>query len=115
MDAEQELERALADLQRQQNLIADIQDELNNLELTGYADRGAIAVSMTGGGQFTDVQFDPAALRDYDAYSLGQAVLAAIHDVMGKLAEQTRDRYADVLPDTELLEEAMASWLPPKK
>ncbi len=115
MDAEQELERALADLNRQQERIADIQDELNRLELTGHADRGAVSVTMTGGGRFTDVRFDPAALRDYDADSLGQAVLAAIHDVMGQLAGETRDRFAEVVPDADLLDGATAGWLPPQR
>jgi hypothetical protein len=115
MDAEQELERALADLNRQQERIADIQHELNGLELTGYADRGAVSVTLTGAGQFTDVRFDPAVLREHDADSLGQAVLAAIHDALGKLAGETRERFAEVVGDPELLDGATAGWLPPQR
>ncbi len=112
VDAELELERALADLRGQQDRIVEIQDELSAMELTGYADRGAIAVMMTGAGRFTDVQFDPEALRYYDAYELGKAVLAAIHDVVGQLATQTKEKFAEIIPDADALDLTIAEWHP---
>jgi hypothetical protein len=114
VDVEQELEQALAELRDRQDRIAGIQDELGGMELTGYADRGAVTVTMSGAGRFTDVQVDPAALRGYDAHELGRAVLAAIHDVVGNLAEETRKRFAEVAPDDlDALDAATSAWRPP--
>lgn len=113
VDVEQELEQALADLRDRQDRIADIQDELGGTELTGYADHGAVTVTVTGAGRFTDVQVDPAALRDYDAHELGRAVLDAINDAVDRLAEETRKRFAEVVPDElDALDEATSAWRP---
>lgn len=75
----------------QERLIA-AQEELARAEVTGTAGGGLVRATVTGSGEVTGLEIDPAAIDPEDAEGLADLVLAAIRDAnraAGELAAQT--------------------------
>jgi DNA-binding protein YbaB len=112
IDPEREVARLMAEAQKQQEQLQGVQQELLRAEIVGSAERGAVTVTMTGGGRFTDVNFDRDALRQFDPHLLGTVVLEAIHDAMGQLAQLTKEKFAPLMSDPSALDSAVTYWKP---
>jgi DNA-binding protein YbaB len=109
-DVEREVDRMMAEVRESQERFAAVQQEIAATELVGSAARGAVTVTMNGGGRFTSVTIAADAVRRIPAHVLGEVVLEAITDVMRQLAELTRDRYSPFLEDPSLLDHAVTYY-----
>jgi DNA-binding protein YbaB len=110
IDVEREVERMMADVRESQERFAALQQEIAATELVGSAERGAVTVTMSGGGRFTRVTIADDATRQFPAHLLGDVVLEAITDAMRQLAELTRDRYSPFLEDPSVLDDAVTYY-----
>ncbi|MGF1662247.1 MAG: YbaB/EbfC family nucleoid-associated protein [Kineosporiaceae bacterium] len=110
IDVEREVERMMAEVRESQERFAALQREIAVTELVGSAERGAVTVTMTGGGRFTRVAIAADAVRHLPADVLGDVVLEAITDAMRQLAELTRDRYGPFLEDPSVLDDAVTYY-----
>jgi len=72
--------------QMQAQLMA-AQQELAETEVTGSAGGGLVRVTMSGGGEITDVLIDPKAVDPDDVESLQDLIVAAIRDASRQVAE----------------------------
>ena len=82
----------LAQAQQMQQRLLAAQEELARAEVTGTAGGGLVRATVTGSGEVTGLQIDPAAIDPEDAEGLADLVLAAIRDAnraASELAQQT--------------------------
>ena len=87
----------LEQVRKQQEDVARIQRGLEAMEVTGSSRGDEVTVTLRGAGRFTAVTIDPAAQQRYDAHELGEIVLEAVNDGLGKLAEATRAKFAPII------------------
>ncbi|MGL5824548.1 MAG: YbaB/EbfC family nucleoid-associated protein [Nocardioides sp.] len=111
-DPEGEVARLMAEAKQQQDELAKVRDSVLATELVGSAERGAVTVKMSGGGRFTSVTIEPDAVRRFDSHVLGEVVLEAIHDAMGKLADLSKEKFGPFLGDPGIIEETVTYWKP---
>ena len=71
----------------QQADIERLQRELEVLEVVGASRDDEVRVTVRGNGQVVAVDIDESALRENDAYELGQRVLEAVNDGLRRVAE----------------------------
>jgi hypothetical protein len=81
----------MRDLQRVQQKILKMQEELEQTQFTGTAGGGAVAVTVNGKGGVAAVKIDPEAFNPEDIGELEAMVLAAVRDAQGR-ATQAEER-----------------------
>lgn len=86
-----DLSGLLQQAQQMQQHLLQAQEELSRTEVTGTAGGGLVRATVTGSGEVTGIEIDPAAIDPDDAEGLSDLVLAAIRDATraaGELAQQ---------------------------
>ncbi len=87
----------LGNLMRQaQKVQADMQraqEELANMEVTGQAGGGMVAVVMTGRHDVKRVTIDPSLLQD-DKEMLEDLIAAAVNDAVRQIEQNSQERMA---------------------
>ena len=63
-----------------QTRMASIQDELDEIEVTGASGGGLVHVVITGKGKFKSIKIDPALLKPEEAEILEDLIVAAHRD-----------------------------------
>jgi DNA-binding YbaB/EbfC family protein len=63
------------------------QDRLASTEVEGSSGGGLVRITSTGDGRFTSVSISPDAIDPDDPTMLEDLVLAALHDLAGKVTE----------------------------
>ena len=84
-------------IQIQQADIDRIQRELEVMEVVGASRDDEVRVTVRGNGQVVAVDIDDAALRENDAYELGQLVKEAVNDGLRRVSEAGSAKFAPVL------------------
>jgi len=82
----------MGQIQRLQQQVQEIQDQLADETVTAAAGGGAITITMTGDQRCTAVEIDPAILEDADVEMLQDLVLAAFNSAMEKSRELAAER-----------------------
>jgi DNA-binding YbaB/EbfC family protein len=67
-----------------QTRMASMQDELNDIEVTGAAGGGLVTVAITGKGMFKSIKIDPSLLKPEEVEILEDLIVAAQRDAQGK-------------------------------
>lgn len=70
----------LAQAQAMQEQLQNAQADLAASVVTGSAGGDVVVVTMTGGGEVTDVKIDPSVIDPEDPETLGDLVVAALRD-----------------------------------
>lgn len=70
------------------------QEEILRTEITGTAGGGLVSVTMTGGGEMTDITIKPEAVNPEDVETLQDLVLAAFRDGHNKASELASEKIA---------------------
>ncbi|MBS2540014.1 YbaB/EbfC family nucleoid-associated protein [Catenulispora sp. NF23] len=71
----------------QQADIERIQRELEVMEVVGASREDEVRVTVRGNGQVIGVDIDEQAMRENDAYELGELVKEAVNDGLRRVAE----------------------------
>ncbi|MCB2102341.1 MAG: YbaB/EbfC family nucleoid-associated protein [Rhodobacterales bacterium] len=82
--------------QQMQQKMADMQAELERLEITGSAGAGMVRVVLNGKSEAQSVKIDPALMADGDAEVLEDLILAAFNDAKGKLQAVVAEKMSEV-------------------
>jgi nucleoid-associated protein EbfC len=82
--------------QAMQQKMADLQGELDTLEVSGAAGGGAVAVTMTAKGQVKAVTLDPALMVPDEKEILEDLIVAALNDARGKADRAAQERMAEL-------------------
>ncbi len=112
VDVDREVQRLMAEVREQQVQLEAAQATMQATQIIGSAERGLVEVVLHGGGRISSVIIHPDAMRQFDAHTLGNVVLEAIHDAMGQLVDLTRDTFAPLMPDPSALDDAFTYWDP---
>ena len=82
--------------QAMQQKMADLQGELDTLEVSGAAGGGAVAVTMTAKGMVKAVTLDGALMVPEEKEILEDLIVAAMNDARGKAERATQERMAEI-------------------
>ena len=82
----------MGQIQKLQQQITEVQEQLADETVTATAGGGAITITMTGDQRCTAVEIDPAILEDADAEMLQDLVLAAFNSAMEKSRDMAAER-----------------------
>ncbi len=78
-----------------QEKMAQLQEDLKSMEVTGEAGGGLVAVTLTGKGEMRAMHIDPSLIKPDEVEILEDLVLAAHNDAKGKaesaVEEKTRE------------------------
>lgn len=85
----------------QQADIERIQRELEVMEVVGASRDDEVRVTVRGNGQVVAVDIDDAALRENDAYELGQLVKEAVNDGLRRVAEAGSAKFKPMIDAAE--------------
>ena len=78
---------SMRDIQRMQQKILKMQEELEASQFSGSAGGGAVIITVSGKFEVTAVKIDPEAFNAEDIGELEVMVLAAAKDAFSKAAE----------------------------
>ena len=81
--------------QKMQAKLAEAQQELANLEVTGESGGGLVKVVLTGKHQARRVQIDPSLLED-DKDMLEDLISAAINDAVARVEQQSQEKMSSM-------------------
>ncbi len=111
-EVDREVEKLMAGVREDQERFTVMQAEIQATEIVGTAERGAVAVTINGGGLFTGVEIADDVVRQVPAHALGGVVLEAITDAMRQLAELTRERFGPFMDDPSIIDDAVTYYRP---
>ncbi len=87
-----DMNKMMKQVAKMQADLAKAQEELASETVEGVSGGGAVRVTVTGGGEFTEVKIDPSAIDPDDPSLLEDLVLAAIHDATRAQQALAQDR-----------------------
>ncbi len=82
--------------QAMQEKMANLQSELDGVEVTGAAGGDAVRVTMTAKGLAKAVQIDPSLMVADEREILEDLLIAAINDARGKAEQVAQERMAEL-------------------
>jgi nucleoid-associated protein EbfC len=77
----------MREIQKMQQKLLKMQEELETAQFTGTAGGGAVTITMSGKFEITAVEIDPEAFNAEDIAELEVMVLAASRDAFNKVNE----------------------------
>lgn len=82
--------------QQIQEKMADMQRELEEMEVVGKSGGGMCQVTLSGKGEAKKVLIDPSLVKPEDAEVLEDLIVAAINDARAKSDELMREKMQDI-------------------
>lgn len=86
----------MRELQRMQQKMMKMQEDLEASEFTGTAGGGAVSITMSGKFEITAVKIDPEAFNADDIAELEVMVLAAARDAFNRATEAQQKMLSNV-------------------
>ena len=86
------LGKMMKQAQKLQGRMAEIQEQLAQLEITGAAGGGRVEVTLNGKGEARKFKIDPAAVSSEETEMLEDLLLAAFNDAKGKQEQAMREK-----------------------
>jgi nucleoid-associated protein EbfC len=86
----------MRELQKMQQKMVKMQEELEASEFTGTAGGGAVTITMSGKFEVTAVKIDPEAFNAEDIAELEVMVLAAARDAFNRATEAQQKMLSNV-------------------
>jgi DNA-binding YbaB/EbfC family protein len=90
------LSQMMKQAQAMQSKMADMQTELEEMEITGSAGGGMVQVTLTGKGMMRRLKIDPSLASPDDTEVLEDLIVAAHNDAKGKAEAATAEKMAEI-------------------
>tara|TARA_R110002096_G_scaffold182766_2_gene360430 strand:+ start:92 stop:415 length:324 start_codon:yes stop_codon:yes gene_type:complete len=84
----------LKQAQSMQTRAAEIQEELNGVEVHGQSGAGLVQVTVSGKGEMRALKLDPSVVDRNDVGVLEDLIVAAVNDARGKADALSREKMA---------------------
>ncbi len=84
----------LKQAQSMQTRMAEIQDELQAVEISGQSGAGLVSATVSGKGDLRGLKLDPAIVDKDEIGVLEDLIVAAVNDARGKAEEMSREKMA---------------------
>ena len=88
--------------QQMQSRMAEMQEELARLEITGSSGGGMVEVTLSGKSEARRVKIDPSLFEDADAEVLEDLVLAAFNDARAKVEKAAAEKMSELTGGLQL-------------
>ncbi|MEX2199981.1 MAG: YbaB/EbfC family nucleoid-associated protein [Dongiaceae bacterium] len=88
--------------QQMQQRMAELQEELEKIEITGSAGGGMVQVTMTGKGMLRSVRIDPKLVVPSEAEMLEDLIVAAGNDAKTKVEAHMQEEMQKVTGGLQL-------------
>jgi DNA-binding YbaB/EbfC family protein len=85
------LSSMLKEAQKLQQRMTEMQQRLEEIEVSGAAGGGMITVTLSGKGQMRKIKIDPALVVPGEVEMLEDLIVAATNDAKAKLESQMQD------------------------
>jgi len=82
--------------QQLQSKMADMQENLQNVEVTGSSAAGMCEVTLNGKGEARKIKIDPSLVTPDDATVLEDLILAAFNDAKAKVDVEMREKMSEL-------------------
>ncbi len=82
--------------QEMQSKMAEMQENLGNVEVRGQSAAGMCEVVLNGKGEAKQVKIDPSLVNPEDAEVLEDLILAAFNDAKAKVEAQMKDKMSEL-------------------
>ena len=82
--------------QELQSKMTEMQENLQNIEVTGSSAAGMCEVTLNGKGEARKLKIDPSLVTPEDAGVLEDLILAAFNDAKNKVDLQMRDKMSEL-------------------
>ncbi|MCF8479843.1 MAG: YbaB/EbfC family nucleoid-associated protein [Rhodospirillum sp.] len=86
----------LKQAQQIQTRMAEVQEELKALEVTGQSAAGMCRVTLNGKGDVRGIKIDKSLVDPEDVEVLEDLIVAAFNDAKGKVDEASKEKMAEV-------------------
>jgi len=98
------LGQMLQQAQEMQQKMADMQEQLNTIEVQGSAGGGMVSVTLTAKGEMKGVKMDPSLLNADDAETLEDLIAAAHNDAREKAQARCQEEMNKITGGLDLPE-----------
>jgi len=88
--------------QAMQSKMAEMQEKLESLEVSGSAGAGMVTVTLNGKGALRGVKIDPALAKADEVEILEDLIVAAHGDAKAKLEERVQQETAEIMGGLQL-------------
>jgi len=88
--------------QAMQSKMAEMQEKLESLEVSGSAGAGMVSVTLNGKGALRGVKIDPALAKADEVEILEDLIVAAHGDAKAKLEERVQQETAEIMGGLQL-------------
>ena len=88
--------------QELQKHMADMQDQLGDLEIEGHSGAGLVTVTLTGKGDMKAAKIDPSLLKADELEILEDLIVAAHADAKHKMEDVVKSKMQEVAGDLPL-------------
>ncbi|WP_026988026.1 YbaB/EbfC family nucleoid-associated protein [Fodinicurvata fenggangensis] len=82
--------------QEMQGRMNELQEKLQEMEITGQSGGGLVQVTLTGKGEAKKVKIDPSLIDPNDSEVLEDLLLAAINDARGKVDAEAQEQMKEL-------------------
>ena len=89
-----DMAKMMKSAQELQTKMAQMQDDLANLSVTGESGAGLVKATATAKGELTGLDIDPSIFNGDDKEVVEDLILAAIKDAQAKAAEKAQQEMA---------------------
>lgn len=86
-----DMAKMMKQAQELQGKMADMQDSLNSLTVTGESGAGMVKATATAKGELTGLDIDPSIFNADDKEVVEDLILAAIKDAQAKATERSAE------------------------
>ncbi|HSG91096.1 MAG TPA: YbaB/EbfC family nucleoid-associated protein [Pseudomonadales bacterium] len=88
--------------QAMQSKMAEMQEKLESLEVSGSAGAGMVTVTLNGKGALRGIKIDPALAKADEVEILEDLIVAAHGDAKAKLEERVQRETAEIMGGLQL-------------
>lgn len=88
--------------QAMQSKMAEMQEKLESLEVSGSAGAGMVTVTLNGKGALRGIKIDPALAKADEVEILEDLIVAAHGDAKAKLEERVQQETAEIMGGLQL-------------
>ena len=88
--------------QEMQSKMTEMQENLQNMEVTGSSAGGMCQVTLNGKGEARKLKIDPSLVTPEDATVLEDLILAAFNDAKNKVDTEMREKMSELTGGLQL-------------
>ena len=96
------LGKMLKQAQEFQGKMAEIQEKMEALEVTGESGGGMVQVTLNGKGEARRLKIDPALVSADETAVMEDLILAAFNDAKGKIDRMMKDKMSELTGGLQL-------------